>query len=74
MYLYGNTQTKIKLMSLLTIFIVLIVVGVILYLVNRYVPMDAKIKTILNWAVVIIVVIWLVRASGLWDYLSRATI
>lgn len=61
-------------MSLLTIFVILVVVGVILYLVNKYVPMDGKIKTILNWAVVIIVVVWLVRASGLWNYLSKATI
>lgn len=52
-------------MSLLTIIVVLVIVGVILYLINRYIPMDAKIKTILNWAVVIILIIWLVRASGL---------
>lgn len=57
-------------MPLLTIFIILIVVGVILYLVNKYVPMDGKIKTILNWAIVIIVIIWLVKASGLWNYLN----
>jgi len=52
-------------MSLLTIFIVLIVVGVALYLVNKYVPMDGKIKTILNWIVVILVIIWLLKATGL---------
>lgn len=52
-------------MSLLTIIIVLVVVGVVLYLINTYVPMDSKIKTILNWAVVIILIIWLLKAFGL---------
>ena len=46
-------------MTLLNIVVVLIVVGVLLWLVNNYIPMDAKIKQILNVAVVIIVVLWL---------------
>lgn len=54
-------------MSLLTIFVVLIIVGLGLYLVNRYLPLDAKIKTILNWAVVIIVILWLLNAFHLLD-------
>jgi len=61
-------------MPLLTILLVLIIVGIILWLVNTYVPMDRKIKIILNWVVVIIVLIWLARATGIWDYLSRARI
>ena len=52
-------------MSLLSIIIVLIVVGVLLWLVNSYVPMDGKIKQILNAVVVIAVVIWLLYAFGL---------
>jgi len=52
-------------MPLLTILIVLIVVGVILWLVNTYIPMDRKIKNILNVVVVIVVVIWLLQAFGL---------
>ena len=40
-------------------------VGVILWLINAYVPMDAKIKKILNIAVVVIVVLWLLYAVGL---------
>lgn len=52
-------------MSLLTILLVLIVVGVILWLVNTYIPMDRKIKSILNAVVVIVVVIWLLQAFGL---------
>jgi hypothetical protein len=52
-------------MSLLSIIVVLIVVGVLLWLVNNYIPMDSKIKGILNAVVVIIVVIWLLQAFGL---------
>lgn len=52
-------------MSLISIVVALVVVGVILWLVNAYVPMDAKIKTILNIVVVIIVIIWLLQVFGL---------
>ena len=56
-------------MSLLTIFLVLIVVGVILWLVNTYIPMDRKIKSILNAVAVIVVIIWLLQSFGLLDSL-----
>jgi hypothetical protein len=52
-------------MSLLTIVIVLIVTGVLLWLVNTYLPMDRKIKNILNAVVVIVVVVWLLQVFGL---------
>ena len=52
-------------MSLLSIIIVLIVVGVRLWLGNNYIPMDGKIKGILNAVVVIVVVLWLLQAFGL---------
>ena len=52
-------------MSLLSLIVVLIVVGVLLWLVNNYVPMDGKIKSILNAVVVILVVLWLLQAFGL---------
>ena len=58
-------------MPLLTILIVLVVVGVILWLVNTYIPMDGKIKSILNIVVVILVVIWLLKAFGLLDSLKN---
>ncbi len=48
-------------MPLVTLVVVLIVVGVLLWLVNTYIPMDAKIKQILNIVVVIVVVLWLVQ-------------
>lgn len=47
--------------------IVLVVVGVILYLINNYVPMAAPIKTIINVVVVLLVVIWLLRLFGIVD-------
>ncbi len=51
-------------MPLINLVIVLIVVGVLLWLVNTYLPMDRKIKNILNIVVVIVVVLWLLRAFG----------
>lgn len=48
-------------MSLISLVIVLIVVGVLLWLVNSYIPMDGKIKNILNIVVVVVVVLWLLN-------------
>lgn len=45
-------------MSLISLVVVLIVIGVLLWLVNSYIPMDAKIKNILNIVVIIAVVLW----------------
>jgi hypothetical protein len=53
--------------SLVTIVIVLIIVGVLLWLANTYIPMDGKIKMILNIVVVIAVVLWLLQAFGLFS-------
>ncbi len=52
-------------MSLLTLVVSLIVVGVLLWLVNTYIPMDGKIKKILNIVVVIAVVLWVLAAFGI---------
>jgi len=51
-------------MSLVSLVVVLIVVGAILYLINNYIPMDAKIKKILNAFVIIVVILWLLQAFG----------
>jgi len=51
-------------MPFMNIIIALIVVGVLLWLVNTYIPMDGKIKNILNGVVVIVVVVWLLQAFG----------
>ena len=58
-------------MSLITVIVTLLVVGVLLWLVNTYVPMAASIKKILNAVVVIVVVIWLLRAFGLLAELNK---
>jgi len=50
---------------LISLIITLIVVGVILYLINNYLPMDGKIKSILNVVVVIAVILWLLRSFGM---------
>lgn len=50
---------------MINLLITLVVVGVILWLVNTYVPMDGKIKSILNVVVVIAVIIWLLRFAGI---------
>lgn len=52
-------------MSLISLVVVLVVVGVILWLINSYIPMDSKIKTILNVVVVIVLIIWLLQAFGI---------
>lgn len=57
-------------MSLLTILLVLVVAGVLLWLVNTYIPMDRKIKNILNAVVVIVVIIWLLKVFGLFTSLK----
>ena len=57
-------------MPLINFIIILVVVGVILWLINRYIPMDYKIKRILNIVVVIIVIIWLLSVFGVISSLS----
>ncbi len=57
-------------MPLLNVVIVLIVVGVLLWLINNYLPMDGKIKNILNGVVVVVVILWLLKIFGLIDVLS----
>lgn len=52
-------------MDIQQVVVLLIVVGVLLWLVNNYIPMDGKIKSILNGVVVIFVVLWLLQAFGI---------
>lgn len=52
-------------MSLITIVIVLVVVGFVLWLINTYIPMASPIKTILNLVVIIAVILWLLSAFGI---------
>ncbi len=61
-------------MPLIQVVLVLIVVGVLLWLINRFIPMAGSIKSILNAVVVIAVVIWLLNVFGLTHYLSSITV
>jgi len=61
-------------MPLINLIIALAVVGVILWLINNYLPMDWKIKRILNAVVVIVVVLWLLSAFGVIGSLSTIRI
>jgi len=61
-------------MPLIQVVIVLVVVGVILWLVNQYIPMDRKIKSILNAVVIIAVILWLLSAFGLLGSMSTIRI
>ena len=61
-------------MSLIALVITLVVVGVLLWLVNTYVPMDSKIKSIVNVVVVIVVVIWVLQSVGVLGSLQNIRI
>ena len=56
---------------LIQVLLTLIVVGVLLWLVNRFIPMQSTIKGILNGIVVIVVVLWLLQVFGLFNTLSN---
>jgi hypothetical protein len=58
-------------MPLVTVVITLAVVGLLLWLVNRFIPMQSQIKGLLNAVVVIAVVLWLLKIVGLFDNLSQ---
>jgi hypothetical protein len=58
-------------MPLVTVVITLAVVGILLWLVNRFIPMQSQIKGILNAVVVIAVVIWLLKVFNLLGYITQ---
>ena len=53
------------------VILTVLVVGVILWLINTYVPMQSTVKGILNAVVVIVLVVWILNAFGLLGYLNR---
>ena len=67
-------KLKPDVMPILTILIVLVVTGVVLCLVNAYIPMDIKIKRILNIVVVVFIILFLLRAFGVLDFLSSVKV
>lgn len=61
-------------MSVLTILVTIIVVGVVLWAINSFIPMDGKIRNILNGVVVILLVLWLLQVFGILNPLLGARI
>jgi hypothetical protein len=64
-------QNKFIIMPILTVVLVLIGVGVILWLINAFIPMQHTIKNILNAVVVIVVVVWLLKIFGVLSTLQQ---
>jgi hypothetical protein len=58
-------------MSLITVVLTICAVGVLLWLINRFIPMQGQVKGILNGVVVIVLVIWLIKVFGLLHYLTQ---
>lgn len=52
-------------MSIITIIVVLVIVGLVLYLINTYIPMARPVKTVLNVVVVLLLCLWLLNAFGI---------
>lgn len=59
-------------MTLLSLIVTIVVVGVILWLINTYIPMQSTVKNILNIVVIIILIVWLLNAFGLMGTLNRS--
>lgn len=55
-------------MSLISIVVILIIIGVVLWLINTYIPMARPIKTILNVVVIIAVILWLLSVFGIFNF------
>jgi hypothetical protein len=61
-------------MSLLTVIVTIVVVGVLLWALNTFIPMDGKIRSILNAVVVILLVLWLLQAFGVLGSLGNVRV
>ena len=61
-------------MPLLTIVITLVVVGVVLWAINSYIPMAAGVKKLLNIVVVVILCVWLLQVFGILGSVNNVTV
>jgi len=66
-----DRKKKGNAMPIVSIVITLIIVGMLLWLINNYIPMAGSIKTILNVVVVVAVCIWVLNAFGIWGTLTQ---
>jgi hypothetical protein len=64
-------MTGVHDMPLTTVIIAIVAVGVVLWLINRFIPMQGQIKSILNGLVVIVLVLWIGNLYGLFDHLRQ---
>lgn len=61
-------------MPILSIILVIVLVGVLLWALNSFVPMDSKVRSILNIVVVLLLIVWLLQAFGLIDGLMNVRV
>ena len=61
-------------MTLISVVVTLVIVGVVLWLINTYIPMAGSIKSILNIVVIIVVAIWLLQAFGVLGHINGVNI
>lgn len=61
-------------MSLLSLILALVVVGIVLYAINKFVPMEGNTKKLLNIVVILVLVVWLLQAFGLLDFLGTVQV
>ncbi len=71
---YDHIFIKIKdtIMNVLAILVTLLIIGIILWVVNNFIPMDEKIKKLLNAIVIILVIIWILKGFGVMHFLQSA--
>lgn len=55
-------------MGLIEFIVLVLIVGVLVYLINTYAPIDAKFKTLITWAAILVLVVILIRALGLLNF------
>lgn len=72
-YLAIHRQNK-HIMSLISLIVAIVVVGLLLWAINSFIPMEERIKKILNVVVIIILILWILQAFGVWGYLSGVKI
>jgi hypothetical protein len=61
-------------MPILTVILVIVVVGVLLWALNSFVPMDSKVRSILNIVVVLLLILWLLQAFGLISHFGNVRV
>jgi hypothetical protein len=66
-----SPMQKERYMPLIYVVLALIVVGMVLWLINNYIPMAGSIKMILNVVVVLSVVVWVLKVAGLWGTVTN---